>query len=413
MEKMKTINIGIGFVTGRKNFKTVLRSYLNSLKEYPLPNRKKYKFHLFIAYDLAYCSTEVHDYMITEKDLLSTVDSVIYIDGPAIADAVAELTTKKAATIGELKLIFGEGYAMKRNAVLYFALKNDMDSLIFLDDDEYPIANLRAGGLLTWKGQSVLATHVENIQLADMTHGYHCGYISPIPAIAFNEEFSESDFHLFIEAISNDIISWDSIKEKMADGGITYASPDVIRRKKVQMVREVGGMKFISGANLGFNLDGPAKLFPFYNPPGARGEDTFLSTCIAECRVRKVPCYTFHDGFLAYPQLLSGTLPNQLQNIDISAPSNYRRFLKAAIGWIRYKPLLLLITHGEDYEARMSQIKEDLTSVMPKLCAYFQNEDFLVLLKELEFYDAHVYEHLRDFEHTKEIWLNIVSSLTK
>ena len=56
-------------------------------------------------------------------------------------------------------------------------------------------------------------------------------------------------------------------------------------------------MKFISGANLCFNLKNYKNFPPFYNPPGARGEDTFLSTCLSECSVRKVPCYTFHDGF--------------------------------------------------------------------------------------------------------------------
>ena len=72
-------------------------------------------------------------------------------------------------------------------------------------------------------------------------------------------------------------------------------------------------MKFISGANLGLNLKNLDKLFPFYNPPGARGEDTFLSTCICECTIRKVPCYTFHDGFSTYQHLLLGVLPNNLK----------------------------------------------------------------------------------------------------
>lgn len=407
----KKINVGIGFVTGRKNFKNVLRAYLNNWNEGGFVDRKKYALHLFVAYDLKYSGTNVSDYKIIEEEILETVGSALYIGKTLIANEVEELIQKNIGSPKELKLIFGEGYAMKRNAVLYFALKNKMDCLIFLDDDEYPIANIRIGNSMVWKGQEVLATHIQNIQFADMTHGHHCGYISPLPCMEFNEVFSEEDFRIFIEAISNDIITWDSVRAKMADGGVSYADLDIIDSKEVEIVKEVGGMKFISGANLGFNLKDPAKLFPFYNPPDARGEDTFLSTCIGECNIRRVPCYTFHDGFLQYQQLLSGVLPNQMNKIDITVPSNYKRFLKAAIGWIRYKPLLMLITHQESYKKEIAEIRKNLTAVIPKICAYFGNEDFRILLKELEFYDTHAQEHFRDFEDTKKVWLRVLAFL--
>ncbi len=59
---------------------------------------------------------------------------------------------------------------------------------------------------------------------------------------------------IFIESISNDIINWDSIKKKMNDGGVTYANLDIINSETNEVVKEIDGMKFISGANLGFNL---------------------------------------------------------------------------------------------------------------------------------------------------------------
>ncbi|MEF9942485.1 MAG: hypothetical protein RR920_08780 [Lachnospiraceae bacterium] len=407
----KKINVGIGFVTGRKNFKNVLRAYLNNWNECSTLDRKKYALHLFVAYDLKYSGTNVSDYNIIEEDILGTVDSALYIGKSLISSEARNLMKKKIATAKELKLIFGEGYAMKRNSVLYFALKNKMDSLIFLDDDEYPIANIQVNESTVWKGQDVLTTHIQNIAFADITHGHHCGYISPIPYMKFNDDFSEPDFRMLIEAVSNDIITWESVKKKMTDGGVTYADLDIIDSMTVKIVKEVGGMKFISGANLGFNLTDPTKLFPFYNPPGARGEDTFLSTCIGECDIRKVPCYTFHDGFLAYPRLLSGVLPNVLKTIDISTSTNYKRFLKASIGWIRYKPLLLLITNSENYQAEIQEIKKKLAIVIPKICTYFGNNDFCILLKELDFYDMHVYEHFQDFQDTKGVWLKVVAFL--
>lgn len=410
---IKKINVGIGFVTGRKNFKNVLRAYLNNWKEGSLLNREKYVLHLFIAYDLKYFGTNISDYNITEADILETVNSVFYIDNILLSDETNNLIRKNVANERELKLIFGEGYAMKRNAVLYFALKHKMDCLIFLDDDEYPIANIQIGDSVVWKGQEVLTTHLQNIQHVDMTHGHHCGYISPIPSLKFNNVFSEEDFRIFIEAISNDIIQWDSLKEKMAKGGITYADLNVIESTEEENVQEINGMKFISGANLGINLNDPTKLFPFYNPPDARGEDTFLSTCIGGCDIRKVPCYTFHDGFLEYQDLLTGVLPNKLKAIDIAVNENYRRFLKACIGWIRYKPLLLLITNKDSYEAKIVKIKENLMVVVPKICAYLGKKDFMILLKDLDFYDTHVHEHFQDFADTKKVWLKIVAFLTE
>ena len=58
-------------------------------------------------------------------------------------------------------------------------------------------------------------SHLRAIGDADFTNGRHCGYISPIPQIEFGKGLGEQDFRAFIEAISNDIINWDSIRQLM------------------------------------------------------------------------------------------------------------------------------------------------------------------------------------------------------
>ncbi|HEY5583848.1 MAG TPA: hypothetical protein VIK78_05070 [Ruminiclostridium sp.] len=407
----KKINVGIGFVTGRKNFKNVVKTYVCSWNESGLVDNKKIALNLFVAYDLKYSSTKVSDYRIMDGEVLDMVDSAYYLGNSSITNEAQHLVEKKVISLKEAKLIFGEGYAMKRNAVLYFALKNKMDYLIFLDDDEYPLATIKINDNIVWKGQEVLSTHIKNIKNADMTHGHHCGYISPIPHLDFNDKLSEDEFRIFIEAISNDIINWDSIKEKMNDGGVTYADIDIINNETTEVVQEVNGMKFISGANLGFNLKNINKIFPFYNPPGARGEDTFLSTSIGECDIRKVPCYTFHDGFSTYEHLLRGVLPNKLKAIKADSGVITKRFLKASIGWIRYKPLLLYITQRDNYETEIVKMRENLSNVIPKVCNYFGNNEFKKILSELEFYHAHVQEHYTDFENTKLAWAKIIKFL--
>lgn len=412
-KNIRKINVGIGFVTGRKNFKKVAKAYLSSYSMSEDLDVKLYALHLFVAYDLKYKGTQVSDYQITDEEILDIVDSVHYL-GPAAISAEADgLVKDKVITAKEAKTVFGEGYAMKRNAVLYFAVKNKMDSIVFLDDDEYPIANVRLDNGLAWKGQETLWTHIQGIQHADMTHGYHCGYISPIPQLEFNKKLSEEDFQIFIEAISNDIITWASIKEKMADGGVTYAAPESKESGLDIWIKNVGGMKFISGANLAIRLKDKKKVFPFYNPPGARGEDTFLSTCIDSCQVLKVGCYTFHDAFSSYDQLLNGVLPKTLKVIDGKKPSVVKRFQQAAVGWIRYKPLLVYITQPEQYEQQMLEVEYALLCIVPKLCQYFENNDFQMILKEFYRYRKYVADHFADFENTKKAWVKIMVSFEK
>jgi len=410
--KKGKINVGIGFVTGRKNFRSVAKTYVNNWNESSIIDSSDYALHLFVAYDLAYKTTKRSDYQISDEEILNTVDSAFYISNSAIENEVRHLIGTNDITRKESRLIFGEGYAMKRNSVLYFALKNKMDYLIFLDDDEYPIAPIQMSDSTVWKGQEVLSTHIANLGHCDMTHGHHCGYISPIPYLEFNEKLSEAEFGTFVEAISNDIITWKSVKEKMLNGGVTYADIDIIESKKIEIVKETYGMKFISGANLGFNLKDTDKLFPFYNPPGARGEDTFLSTCLSECTIRKIPCYTFHDGFSTYQNLLLGVLPNKLKTMNAQASNVIaKRFLQATIGWIRYKPLLLYITDKENYKSEIQKIRENLSRVLPQICGYFGNDKFKDILKELDYFDKHVEKHYRDFQATKKAWIKIVEYL--
>ncbi len=407
----KKINVGVGFVTGRKNFKDVVKTYVYNWNESGLVDNNKIALHLFVAYDLKYSRTKVSDYKIIDEDILDIVDSAYYIGKSSVANEIQYLKEKKVIGLKEAKLIFGEGYAKKRNMVLYFAIKNRMDYLIFLDDDEYPIATIKIDDSLVWKGQEVLSTHISNLKNVDITHGYHCGYISPIPYMEFNEKLSEDDFKIFIESISNDIVNWDSIRKKMNDGGVTYADIDVTNSETHKVVKEIDGMKFISGANLGFNLKNTNKIFPFYNPPGARGEDTFLSTSIGKCGVWKIPCYTFHDGFGIYEHLLLGVLPKKLKNMKADSGKNTKRFLAASIGWIRYKPLLLYITQRDNYETEIIKMKENLSNVIPKICAYFGNDEFNNILTELEFYHTHVEEHFNDFQQTRLTWFKILHFL--
>ncbi|WP_242947521.1 hypothetical protein [Desulfosporosinus lacus] len=374
---------------------------------------KSISLNLFVAYDLDYHKTKITDYTNVHPELAEQIDSSNFIGSIAIKEEIDYLIRENVINFSEVPLIFGKGYAAKRNAVLYNAIKHNMDYLVFLDDDEYPLAVTNTRNTAIWGGQEVLTGHLKYIAQADITHGNHCGYISPIPHIEFNDTMTEADFRSFIEAISNDIINWDTLKTVMENGGVTYADTKILTSPHAIEVQEINHSKFISGANLCINLTDSRRIFPFYNPPGARGEDTFLSTCLSERKVLRVPCYTFHDGFSTYNDLLEGVLPLRLKFIKADTEQITTRFYKACIGWIRYKPLLLYITQRDHYEEKIEEMREQLNKILPKICAYFGKPDFIKVLAELEKYHKNVEKHNREFLETQRIWAKIMEHFAR
>jgi hypothetical protein len=408
MQKSKFIKVGIGFATGRTTFQRVLRTNIYNWKESGLVENKRISLNLFVAYDLNYNKTKTTDYTKIHPELVEQIDSSTFIASVAVKEEIDYLIRENVINSNEVRMIFGRGYAAKRNAVLYNAIKHNMDYLIFLDDDEYPMAVTKNRNTTIWGGQHVLLEHLKYITQADITHGHHCGYISPIPYMEFNDTMTEADFRSFIEAISNDIVNWDTLKTVIKNGGVTYADTNILTSDEAVEVQETNRAKFISGANLCINLTDPRRIFPFYNPPGARGEDTFLSTCLSERKVLRVPCYTFHDGFSTYNHLLAGVLPIRLRFIKADTEQITTRFYKACIGWIRYKPLLLYITQPDRYEEKIQKMREQLTMTLPKICAYFEQPDFMKVLAELEKYNRNVEKHYCEFRETQRIWAKIM-----
>lgn len=406
-------NVGIAFVTGRKHFQNVLRSYINNWLEHGLIADKAVRLHLFVVYDLNYFKTQPSDYKNIPPELAEMLDSINFYGRKALNEERDKLVGSGIIDSAEGDLIFGEGYAKKRNAALYFAAKRKMDRLLFIDDDEYPLAVARnRWNNLIWMGQSILGTHLKYGDDADITHGHHCGYISPIPKIQFDNVLTEDDFRDFIDATSNDIITWESVKKTViGDNGITYADVDTIDHGAVSEVKEVMGMKFISGANLCFNLERLRTLPPFYNPPEARGEDAFMSTTLTDQKVVRVPCYTFHDAFLAYKHLLNGVLPTELVGVEARDRMVLERFTKASIGWIRYKPLLTFVTQPERYEQIIADMTRKLDSAIPKLCTYFGTRRFEQISLELARYHRNVRRHHQTFEATKKAWAKVTGSI--
>lgn len=407
---MKTINLGIGFATGRKSFKKVITSYINTWNETKkdLPPDIDVRLSLFVAYDVKYQNAQSTDFTNLKQEIIDAFDNIVFIGAKNMSRQLEQMSQSNILSPSELKCVFGNSYAGNRNSVLYSAIEYHMDYLLFLDDDEYPMAVTNSRDECLWSGQQVFLTHLKGIADADYTNGYHCGYVSPVPKIAFNDVLSESDFHMFINAISNEIISWDNILNLMSTDGITYSSVDLLENPKVIEVPLVNGCRFISGANLCINLKDPERSLPFYNPPGARGEDTFLSATLRDRKVYKVPCYTFHDGFSFYQNLLEGALPIHLNPITCDSKKITDRFFNACIGWIRYKPLYVYITQPDDFEEIMKKTRVELFQTAPALANYFQDARFLKISDEFEKYYRNAPGHYKKFILAQDTWNRIL-----
>lgn len=407
MHQKGTVNLGIGFATGRKSFQKVLRTYIYNWKESGLIDNQHVRLNLIIAYDINYSKTKPSDYTNISRELLGLVDDVVFIGQDTIDGEIKELAMQNIVSLEEGRQFFRGGYSGMRNAVLYFAIKHEMDYLLFLDDDEYPLAVTKTRETSIWSGQHVLRSHVEQIKNADITHGHHCGYISPIPSIPFDGRINEGTFKTFIEALSNDIVKWETVKQTMQSGGVTYADKEVLMRQDALVVEEVNHSKFISGSNLCINLKRPDRVNAFYNPPGARGEDTFLSTTLTDRNVLKVPCYTFHDGFSTHRHLLDGVLPIHLPSVSASSSQIVTRFYRACVGWVRYKPLLLYITRRDEYEDRIADMQQRLLETIPAVGTYFNHPEFMIILSELERYHRDVRAHYEEFVQAQNIWARL------
>ena len=409
---MKPLKVAIGFATGRKGFQDVLKSYVYHLKESELLSRQNIELHLFVAYDLAYNHTTVEDYTQLDPSVAGAFASCTFLGKEDIWQTAQTLCEQGVIEKDEAPLCFGNGYAAQRNAVLYSAMAQKMDQLLFLDDDEYPLAVTESKNYLLWSGQHVLESHIEYLRNADMTNGYHCGYISPIPYLEFDHILSEQDFKAFILALSNDVLNWDSIKSIMQAGGITYADKTILMEQQAWAAEEVHGAKFITGGNLGINLSVPERVQVFYNPPGARGEDTFLSTSLKDVNVKYIPTYTFHDGFGQYGRLLDGVLPNKLQPIEAGSEQVITRFYKACVGWVRYKPLYTYLTQRQAFDEVMEDMQAQLTNAVPKICSFFNRREFEDVLREFQASRAKVQIHQQEFSRCKHIWEKIKASLS-
>jgi len=399
------IKFGIGFLAGRPNVCNIINGYYKNILEQGKESGYDVEFTFFILFDLNYQHTPRNQFYNIIPDVYKNM-KVKYITPEDIEEEKKILTSRHGMNKEEVDLILGNGYARARNSILYFALKRKVDYLLFWDDDEYPVANIKNGKKdIVWKSQNNVLEHLKNISNADVTMGYRCGNMSPIPFINFDEELKEVDFKNYIDAVSNEAVSWKKIREIMnQEDGMLYANTKILEERKVSEIKNLGKDNWLLASGICINLTNLEKLPPFYNPPEARGEDTFFSTWLTNSKVLRVPTYHFHDGFLKYTNIIKKDFPSKFNKIKIKDSSVEQRFLSASIGWIKYKPLLMYITQRDNYRQIIEETKQKLDSSTSKMNKVFQTCDFSCLRPELEKYDEKVEEHYNEYLQSFKVW---------
>ena len=405
----KEINFGIGFITGRPNVCRIINSYYKHLVEQVQDMDVKVNFTVFILFDLGYQFTTRTDFYGILPDVYKYM-RIKYITPEEIDEEKKILMSKYGLTKGEADLFIGKGYAKARNMILYTALRKKMDYLLFWDDDEYPLANIKDEGdnEINWQKQQTIKHHILNIKNADITCGDRCGIMNPVPYIEYNETLQEEEYKAFIEGISNEVITWDYVsKTRKKNGFLKYASSEIASgTKKPEVISKDGEAPVMYGSNLCLNLNHIDKIPAFYNPPGARGEDTFFAcaTVAKKTKVLSIPVYHFHDGFLKFTGLMKEKYPKQNLKISLDDNGIEQRFYKAALGWIKYKPLYFYINERENYREIMDTAIKNLEKGVESVSKQFETCDFECFVPELQDYDKNVKKHYQEFLDTNKIW---------
>ena len=402
------INFGIGFISGRPNVCKIINSYEQFIEEQMEQLGVEVNITIYILYDLNYQHTIRTDfYGILPKAYKNM--KIKYITPENIMEYEKILSSRCEMTKEEAKLLIGNGYAKARNTILYCAMQHNIDYILFWDDDEYPVANvIDNNNQIKWIKQENVLQHIKNIEDADVTMGYRCGMMNPIPYIEYTSNVKEEDYKNFIDALENEVVSWEKIQKLRENTScIKYADINIATGKiKPEYMQEIGKKNFVLGSGICINLNNINNIPAFYNPTNARGEDTFFSCSLGtkKSKVLKIPTYHFHDSFLQFTGIMKEKYPKNLDRISIVDNNIEQRFLKTTIGWIRYKPLLYYINDKNNYEKIIEETRDKLKKSVKKINTEFLTCDFSCLIKELNKYDKEVKKHYEEYIKVNELW---------
>ena len=232
-------------------------------------------------------------------------------------------------------------YGAYRNAVLFKALLDGIDYLLFFDTDVEPRVLTHLDGQdAQWQEIDFVGTHLRSLTKDDVsaTTSEYSGYyiIPPMSFLGLGELLTGLGKGMALEYME-DCHEHQCLKLGSPSPGLPKPTDKPL------------------GGNLGLNLKQAWRLAPFYSTiytfsgmtVKARGEDTLLGQAIAASggRVMDVDLLIFHNTYEGFPQVP-----------DIRRKSIRDRFYWACLGWIGRNPFLSW------YLDQVGHLKTDLRS---------------------------------------------------
>lgn len=167
----------------------------------------------------------------------------------------------------------------------------------------------------------------------------------------------------------------------------------------------------MSGGNIAFDLGAVRRggIPPYFNPPGARGENALLGAQLEGIACHRVGACVFHDPFQRHLDITRGKYPACLERTEVG-PETLERFCRAYLGWLRYAPLLLRLTATDqrEREERLVRMQRELDELGPLLARGLGWEGFARGGEELRGYRARGEQDWEELQQAREAWFRAV-----
>jgi hypothetical protein len=293
-------------------------------------------------------------------------------------------------------------YGAYRNAILFEALLERVDYLLFFDSDVMPmvLTDLQ-GGQPLWQEIDFVGTHLAYLTQPEVlatTSDYSGYYI--IPPMTFD---GLGDFLIGLgkEHSIEYMTKWD-VHGCLNLGPQTPAPPRSTNK--------------LLGGNLGLNLTQPGKLAPFFSTVyefdgqcvKGRGEDTLLGQAMTENegQLLDVDLKIFHDTYIDFP------IKPDIFQVDVR-----ERFYWACLGWIGRNPFLTWfrskVSRKKDhFKEEMKRQAEFLSVGSSKAARFFEDPKFLSLTTALEASMSMLPESVARYRRLMDSWIKLIRVLT-
>jgi hypothetical protein len=154
--------------------------------------------------------------------------------------------------------------------------------------------------------------------------------------------------------------------------------------------------KWVASGECAYHLK--AGILPlFFQPPGARGEDTFFCTRLNDpLSIYRSNTAHFHDPH----GMLLNTRAQKWEEITIAYPQYLEwKFTNVVKGWLGYAPLYVRLEHP-DWKEKIQAIYQELSTLYGPYKIFFE---------QFQYYTERLAQDYEQYQRLGDQWFNLVS----